>query len=164
MVAMQLSLGRRFEEAIAESRTGLELDSSYNHLYMTLGWGLAKQGRLDDAIDAFTQGVNRAPGNPVAQSFLGWAWGLAGHRQEALSILGDLERQRNESYVGGFFLAQVSIGLGEHDQAISWLRQGIDERDGWMLYLNTFFVLDPLRSDPRFQALLQRMNFPAPPE
>ena len=52
------------------------------------------------------------------------------------------------------------MGLGDHEQAISWLQQAAEERDGLMAYLNTLFW-DPLRSDPRFQALLQRMNFPA---
>ena len=53
---------------------------------------------------------------------------------------------------------------GDHDQAISWLQQVAEERDGLMTTLNTPSAFDPLRSDPRFQALLKKMNFPASAE
>ena len=94
-------------------------------------------------------------------SYLGWALGLAGQREEALAILKELERRRAQEYVGGIFLAFVSVGLGEDDQAISWLQEAVEERDGWLMALDTTLLFDPLRSDPRFQALLKKMNFPS---
>ena len=57
-------------------------------------------------------------------------------------------------------LALTNLGLGESDRAISWLEQAAEERDGLMTLLNVFFYFDPLRADPRFQALLRRLNFP----
>ena len=99
-------------------------------------------------------------GNPLPQAWLGWGLGLVGERQEGLTILRELERRRRDSYVGGSLLTWVCLGLGNHDQAISWLQKAAEEHDGLMVYLNTFFFYDPLRSDPRFQALLRRMNFP----
>ena len=160
ILAQQFVMARRFEEAIAEAHAAIELDSSYSHLYMTLGWGLAGLGRHDEAVDAFRQQVIAAAGDSFSQGWLGWALGLAGHRQEALTIRGDLEGRRSQEYVGGLLLACVSLGLDEHDQAISWLQEAAEERDGLMTLVNTLPVFGPLRSDPRFQALLQRMNFP----
>ena len=52
---------------------------------------------------------------------------LAWHRQEALTILGDLEGRRSQEYVGGLLLACVSLGLDEHDQAISWLQEAAED-------------------------------------
>ena len=163
ILAQQFVAARRFEEAIAEAHAAIELDSSYNPLYMALGWGLAGLGRHDEAVDAFRQQVIAAAGDSFAQGWLGWALGLAGHRQEALTILGDLEGRRSQEYVGGLLLACVSLGLDEHDQAISWLQEAAEERDGLMTLVNTLPVFGPLRSDPRFQALLRRMNFPDQP-
>ena len=58
-------------------------------------------------------------------------------------------------------MAQVSLGLGDLDQAIAWLQTAAEERDALLPFLNEWFAFDPLRADPRFQVLLQKMNFPA---
>ena len=152
---------RRFEEAIAVAHAAIELDPSFPSSYQALGWGLVGLGRYDEAVEACRQQVIVAPGDPMAQAGHGWALGLAGRKQEALTILEDLERRRSESYVGDSLLAGVCVGLGDHDRAISWLQKAAEERDGLMTFVNSLLVSDPLRSDPRFQALLQRMHFPA---
>ena len=149
---------RRFDEAIAESHAGIELDPSYQLSYVSLGWGLAGLGRYNEAVETLRQSTIVAPDDSLLQGYFGWALGLAGQRREALTILDNLERRRSHTYVGGVLLAQVSLGLGEHDQAISWLRQAAEERDGLMTCLTALFLVDPLRADPRFQALLRRMR------
>jgi hypothetical protein len=50
--------------------------------------------------------------------------------------------------------------MGHHDQAITWLERAYEEHDQWMVFANSYPGLDRLRSEPRFQALLRRMNFP----
>ena len=55
----------------------------------------------------------------------------------------------------------VCLGLGDIDQAFSWLQKVAEERDGSLTGISVWPHFDPLRSDPRFGALLQRMNFPA---
>ncbi len=62
------------------------------------------------------------------------------------------ERQREDAY--------VHIGLGEHDEAIRCLEQSYEEREGQLPDIHAWIPFDPLRADPRFQALLRRMNFP----
>ena len=65
-------------------------------------------------------------------------------------LLGGVER------IGGHW-------LGDCGSMILWLTTAYDERDGLCSYLDRWPLYDPLRADPRFQALLQRMNFPAQP-
>ena len=120
-------------------------------------------GRLDDAVEALRQATTIVPGDPLSQAFLGRAVGLAGRKEQAQTILESLERRRTEDYVGGLNLAMVSVGLGNHDRAISWLQEAAEDHDPLMTYINRSQLFDPLRSDPRFHALLQRMNFPAHP-
>ena len=159
-LSLVLYLARRFDAAVAEARAGAELEPN-NHLpYLNLGWALGAQGRYDEAVEVLTQAATLVPGDLMAQMFAGWALALAGQRQEALAIRANLERRRTEAHFSSFFMAMISVGFGESDQAISWLRRAAEERDAMLTFLGTWPSLDPLRSDPRFEALLKPMNFP----
>jgi len=58
-------------------------------------------------------------------------------------------------------MAMVELGLGHKEKAIAWLQKLDEEReDDSLLQLPTDRILDPLRTDPRFQDILRRMNFP----
>ena len=108
---------------------------------------------------ALRQAVVCARGDPLSQGYLGWALGLAGEKEEAQAILSQLKQRRTEGYFSAFLIAVVLIGLGEHDQAVEWSLKASEDRDGLLPWLQ-FPPFDPIRSDPRFQALLRRMNFP----
>ena len=136
------------------------MDPSFYWLYQSLAWGLGGQGKLDDAVEACRQALNLVPRDPSSQAFLGRALGIAGQHEEALTIVEDLERRRGEEYVGGVWLALAWVGLGDHDRAIDWLEKAAEDRDGLMVFINRSQLFDPLRADPRFHALLRRMNFP----
>ena len=159
-LATMLLWARRPDEAIAAARDGLELDSGYHLLNRVAGIALSTLGRFDDAVEALRQAAALAPGNPYPQASLGWVLGLAGRHTEARAILRDLERQRAEGYVGGAYLALVHLGLGQHDDALQWLEKAAEERHGYLVYLNHTWMHEPLSSDPRYQALLRKMNFP----
>ena len=91
---------------------------------------------------------------------MGWACALAGQRDVALRILQVLEQRREHGYAHPYWIAAIYVGLGDLDQAMVWLEKGYDERDGLMPGINKLFAWDALRDNPRFQALLRRMNFP----
>ena len=158
--ALILSLAGRFDAAVAEARAGIELERTYHPFYWNLGLALVGLGRSAEAVEPLRQATTFAPGDLYSLGFLGWALGLAGQKQEAATIRSDLERRQTQEYVSSFVMALVNIGLGEHDQAISWLEKGAEARDPNLTFLNRMFIMDPLRPAPRFQAVLRRMNFP----
>ena len=161
-VAIVKLLAREFDSVVAEARAGIELDPSALLFHHDLGWGLAGLGRYEEALEAFRQTTRLALGDAAHLAYRGWVSGLAGQTQIATEILRDLERRRSQEYVGGFWLAHVhlGLGLGDYDQAVVWLQDATEERDGALPFLNRMFSFDPLRADPRFKALLRRMNFP----
>jgi len=75
-------------------------------------------------------------------------------------LLDELTGISRNGYVSPFLLACSSLAVGERDQALTWIERGYQDRDQWTIFLKTAAVMDPLRSEPRFQAVLQRMNFP----
>jgi hypothetical protein len=71
-----------------------------------------------------------------------------------------LKQQSKREYVSPYVLARAYVGLGQNEEALTWLQKGLEVYDGDMHQLKVDPALDPLRSDPRFQDLLRRMNFP----
>ena len=160
-LSLTLVCARRFDDALAEARHAVELDPNYHVAVWSLGWAMAGQGRNDEAVEVLTHALTLQPDDANSQGYLGWTLGLAGQHEEATRILHGLEGRRRREYCGGSLLALVSLGLGDHGQALSWLETAAQERDPILAFINVWFLFDALRSDPRFQALLRRMHFPA---
>jgi hypothetical protein len=59
-----------------------------------------------------------------------------------------------------FYSLKRTLASDQKDQAVAWLERAYDDHDQWMVYIASYPGLDPLHSEPRFQALLRRMNFP----
>ena len=87
-------------------------------------------------------------------------YGLEGRKREAEELIDELKARARHRYVSGFFLAEAYLGLGQKDQAVTWLERAYEEHDQYMVFANSYPGLDPLRSEPRFEALMRRMNFP----
>ena len=83
---------------------------------------------------------------------------LAGKRAEALGILAELTARAKDDYVSPVAFATMHIGFGEPAVALDWMERAHAERRGWLAYLTVNPVLDPLRREPRFEALVQRMK------
>jgi len=85
-------------------------------------------------------------------------YSLAGRHDEARKLLGELEALSKRKYVPPFFIAAVYIGLGEKDRAFEWLEKVYQERSPNLVNLKVQPLFDPIRSDPRFVNLLQRVG------
>jgi hypothetical protein len=102
----------------------------------------------------------RGWGRQLPLASLAGVYGLARRRGEALELIDELKARARQRYVPGSLFAQAYTGLGEKDEAIAWLERAYEEHDQGMVDIKAYPGLDSLRSDPRFQAVLRRMNFP----
>jgi tetratricopeptide (TPR) repeat protein len=160
-LAMSLEWSREFDAAIDQARATMELDPGYYQAHWALGWAMAGKGEYPEAVEAFEHAVARAPGDGVSEVFLAWAHGLAHQSDKAKTILDRLERKRTTGDFSPAYLAYAYVAIGDKERALDRLETACDEHDPGLFLLSFWWPLDPLRSDSRFQALLQRMNFPA---
>jgi serine/threonine-protein kinase len=149
-----------YDKAIEQYRKVLELDPGFGLTYLYLA--LAQVGRSDfaEATSVLETLKRLGPGEPDPIALLGYTFALTGRRREAEGALEELRALSKRRYVSAFPIAWVYMGLGDKDRAFEWLEKAYLERAGRLTYLNVLRAFDPLRSDPRFQRLLDRMRFP----
>ena len=100
-----------------------------------------------------------AAGEPISEGIFAWAYAASGHTEEALRILEALKERRTKLYCPAVPIAWIYLGLGEFQQAIDWLETAYEERDPLLAMIFVNPSHDALRSDPRFENLLRKMNF-----
>lgn len=151
---------RQYDQAIRAFQKALELDPDYVEAHVGLGWVYGEKKMYREAIAELEKAANLGNRHDLIVASLGKVLGDSGRKQEARKPLEELEERSKHRYISPCLIALVQIGLGEKDRAIASLEQGYSARDQWMLYLKVDPHMDDLRSDPRFQDLLRRMNFP----
>ncbi len=97
-------------------------------------------GAREDAVTILRRVREDLGDTAFAEGALGWAFAVAGQRDEALRVLNVLMQKREHGYAPPYWIAAIHWGLGDHDHAIEWLEKGYDERDSNLLYLNTVFA------------------------
>ena len=149
---------RRYDEAMAQFHRTLELYPHFPPTHQRLGWCYAQKRMYDEAIAEMQKAVELSGNSTQMIAALGYAYAAAGRRDTAQGIIAELERRSKESYVDDYFVATIFAALGENDEAFALLNKACAERSYWMPWLNIDFQLDNLRSDSRFDALVQRAS------
>jgi serine/threonine protein kinase/Tfp pilus assembly protein PilF len=161
IVGSALVFTRQWDPAIDQLRSAKELDPTFWFAPCFLGRAYEHKGKLSEAIAEFHRALELEKDNPEIWSALGHAYALSGNRAEAQKVLDHLKELSAHSYVAPYDFAVIYAGLGEKDQAITWLNRAYGERSYYMpVYLTTDARLDSLRSDPRFADLLRRVGLP----
>jgi tetratricopeptide (TPR) repeat protein len=156
-----LFLMRRDDEAAEYFKKAVSLSPNGVLAYCGLGRVYLHQGKYEEAIAEFHKADDLDERLPPTREQLGYAYAVAGRRDEALKILGEMdERAARGEYVTPLGIAWIYIALGDKDQAFAWLNKACDEHNGGLPYLKTEPVYDSLRSDPRFANVLRRVNLP----
>ncbi|MFC2141937.1 protein kinase [Acidobacteriota bacterium] len=174
----------RYEEAITEIKLATSLDplTALTHSY--LGYVLFCARHYDQAIETQESVLKMFPNNANAHWLLGqvylgksmyeealvefqiidhstWigiTYAKMGKKEEALKKLNDILNASKKRNIRPIYLALIYFALDERDKGFEWLVKGFEERDSWTLDIKTDPIFDNIRSDPRYKALLQKMN------
>jgi tetratricopeptide (TPR) repeat protein len=148
----------RYDEALSAVTRVLAVEPQLPLAHATLGWVHLLSGRPDQGIAALERAVAISPENTLYLAQLGQAYSRVGRMEEARAALAQLEETSTRRYVSPYHMAYVHTGLGEYERALDWLERAYEERAGGVFGMKGSFLFAPLRSHPRFQALLRKMN------
>jgi serine/threonine protein kinase/tetratricopeptide (TPR) repeat protein len=149
----------RGDTAMAKSLAAkaAELDPAYYFGTMVHGWAECEAGNPSAAIPALTKA--KAMGSPAfVVAWLGYAYGASGDRARAMNELETLKKSSLRGEVAPFNLALVHLGLGDRKRTLDYLEQAYATDSQWLGWLRNDHIFEPIRSEPRFQALLRKVR------
>jgi eukaryotic-like serine/threonine-protein kinase len=151
-------LTRRYDEAISDFNRTISLYPEFGVAHAGLCWAYERKGDMNSAIPSCRKAAEL--GGSYERGSLGLALARAGQRDEAARILEELKAEGGRKFVPSIALAIVYMGLGAKESALQYLEKEVAERGYWASTMSVDPVLDELRSEPRFKALLKKMNLP----
>jgi Predicted integral membrane protein len=148
---------RRYDEAIAQLRKTLEIDPTFYYAHYNLGIALQLKGDMPTAIAEYTK-AQQLSDDLIVQVLLAAAKAQSGDKDAAVRLLAELEELSRHRNVRASWRVLLYLSLGNRDEAVRWLEQAVVDHDGLSITLIKVDPLfDPLRGDPRFEALVQKV-------
>jgi TolB-like protein/Tfp pilus assembly protein PilF len=146
-----------YEGAIAAFERALEMEPEIKHSHYLLGLTLLQAERFMEAVTAIRKSFERSvPGAHLGA--LVAAYAAAGRRQEANEALRQLQDLSAHSLVSPVEFIHAYAALGRKSDALDWLEKAAEERCTGLMSLRVDPILDNVRDEPRFRAVLQKMR------
>ena len=151
---------RRYDEAIMQLRKTIEMDPRFYYAHWNLGEVWQLKGQLTEAIAEYRRAVELNDDRFVL-ALVGQAYARAGEQEEAQGVLARLSEEAKSRYVPAYGFALMFLALGDKERAIDEMERAYRERGGDdVTFIKVDPMLDPLRGDPRFEALVQKVFAP----
>ena len=158
-LASMLYYARRYNEALAQSRRLLEMDSMFFQVRVELARAYLQLGQCDEALAAMKHAPEQASGAAYFGGVWGWINARCGHPAQALAELNRFRAEAREGrYVSHYSLAIIHAALGDSEQAFAQLDSAYAEGTWAMFTLRVEPAFDALRADPRFARLLKKVG------
>ena len=140
----------RYPEAIAQLQTVLAMKNDFMLAHLWLARSFLETGRLEEALAETAYAEQGAREWPVLMAARGFTFGVTGRRDEARAVLREMQQLSSRRFVTAYGMALVHAGLGEKEEAFTWLEKAFEERSHWLVWL---------RLDPRWKQLAKRPAF-----
>jgi TolB-like protein/DNA-binding winged helix-turn-helix (wHTH) protein/Flp pilus assembly protein TadD len=157
-VADALADSHLYQESVQQSRKVLALDPNFAIGHFQLAEALVQEHQYEEAIAELQQAIKLSGHLASFDANLAHAYALSGRRADALKIAKEMETRPDLNPSANASIALIYVGLGDLDEAMRWLNKAYDARFNPSILIRPGF--DPLRSDPRFRELRQRLGLP----
>lgn len=153
-------LARRYDEAIASFEDALEINPDYSEAYRGIGVCYRQQERYDESFQALEKALRLTDGHgPAVMDFLA-VLGLTGQKEALKERLDQFLEMKDDSVIPPIVFTIGYAYLGDMDEAFRWLEATYNERFFWLLSIKAAPEWDVFRDDPRYEDIVERMNFP----
>jgi TolB-like protein len=149
LYASYLTILKRSDEAKVFREKARELDPISPAILLNESLELYFEKKYDQTI---------IHGHPTIMAVTGYVHAVSGKKDEARDLLEILLEKSHEEYIGPFWIAVLYAGLGENDQALTWLEKSCEQKDGILVYLDVIPIFEHLHSDTRFINILTQMG------
>ena len=156
--AVFLYFARQYDSALTQFHAVLEIEPTFPRVHM-LGFAYVQKGQFAEALADAEKWRQLESNIYWPWTMEAYAYGRAGRPTQARFAL---EQARKNGPVDPLAMAPPYVGLGDKDQAFAWLDQAVAQHSSGLTALKVDPTYDPLRSDPRFQALLKRVGLDKP--
>ena len=148
----------RYDEAIDQCRRTIQMDPNFAVAHWHLGLAYEQKQVLDAAIEEFKKAISLSGGSPLIRAALGRVYAESRKKYEANEMLNELNELAKRQYVSAYEVAKIYVALGNNEQAFQLLTKASAEHSFHLVNLNVCPQLNSVRSDPRFQELVQRVG------
>jgi TolB-like protein/DNA-binding winged helix-turn-helix (wHTH) protein/Tfp pilus assembly protein PilF len=160
-LAMCLAEGHHFDQAISLMQKAIEFDPNRPNTRWTFGELYERKGMYPEAIRQYQKGLELSHGNPNMLALLASAYAGSGNTAEAEKYLHEMRQQEGKE--DPYLFAIVYARMRRKEDTFRYLEKAFAERSSGMILLQQEWRFNALRSDPRFQNLLRRLNYPETP-
>ena len=151
--------GRQFDASLGQLQKIAAAEPEFPVAHWGMGLAREQMGDMEGALASFQRAAELTKRGTNVLASMGHALAISGKPAEARAILGELAARAKERYVPSYQVALVHAGLGDEERAFESLDKAFDERSTLLTYLKMDPRFDSLRADPRFKAMLRRLNF-----
>jgi adenylate cyclase len=150
---------QQYDKAIDQYNKILEMNPDFAEAVFALGLSYKQKQMYGEAISELERAVKLSQNRGIIVAALGSAYAANGMTENAINILNNFRSEQSENPDTYFYAAIVNGALGNKDEAIKSLYKAYNNHFGLFVYLNVEALLDPMRSEPKFIALLKEMKF-----
>jgi TolB-like protein/Tfp pilus assembly protein PilF len=151
---------RQYDKSIKQLEQTLAQNPDFCLAHITLGMAYEQRSEFDKAIAEF-QKAGEICKLAIIQGFIGHAYAMAGRDEKALQILEELLELSKRSYVPPYVIALIYTAQDKKPEAFEWLGKAYAAQNEWLNWIKVTPEVDSLRSDPRFQNLMELLKLPS---
>ncbi|MFC1620423.1 tetratricopeptide repeat protein [Candidatus Neomarinimicrobiota bacterium] len=157
MLGWSYFMARRYDEAAEAYKKTIELNPAFAYGYAELSWVNFQKRQLLRALLNARKAL-KLGNSQIVLGTLGGGYGRVGFKGKARKLLARMTDTYQTTWIDPLFAAVIHMGLGDHDEAFSWLERGVEERSPNMVHLKHNVLADPIRDDPQFKSILKSIG------